>query len=147
MTKLKAMTMTFGFLGLVVGTGGVFGLGSAHPAYSHALADMTMAKDLIDKASPSEVIDMKELAAIREIDATIRELHKAGIDEKTSRAHSAAVKQARSKRLHEALRLLAQAQKDIKAEKGEPSPGLKTRAEKHLLRAHTIVDGYLRHLG
>ena len=69
-------------LALILGSCTVYVRGHAeHPAYLHALSDLRAARAHLDKMTPSENIDQKEMNAIAEIDGAIGEIKRAAIDD------------------------------------------------------------------
>jgi hypothetical protein len=115
-----------------------------HPAYLHALTDLRVARWELQKRSGDAQIKWDEAKAIAEIDACIREIKQAAIDDgKDLNEHPKedAGKLDRKARLHDALRLLKNAHKDI-SEKEDNSfaKGLRSRAIGHLNKAINFTE-------
>jgi hypothetical protein len=52
-----------------------------HPAYLHALSDLRLMRAYIDRLTPNDRVDDESMQAIQEIDAAIREIREASIDD------------------------------------------------------------------
>lgn len=115
----------------------------AHPAYLHALTDLRTARWELQKKKGDPQMKWDEREAIERIDAAIGEIKKASIDDgKDLNDHPKedAGKLDRRARLHDALRLLEGAHKDIKEKESNSfADGLQERALKHLDGAINFV--------
>jgi hypothetical protein len=114
-----------------------------HPAYLHSLADLRDARAHLDRLTPSAKIDREEEHAIQEIDAAIREIKMAAIDDGKDLHNHVPVDthMGHAGRYHKTLELLDRAHRDI-AEKEDDrfAHGLRRRALEHIEVAHRIVD-------
>jgi hypothetical protein len=114
-----------------------------HPAYLHSLSDLRDARAHLDRITPSDKLDREEEHAIREIDAAIKEIKLAAIDDgKNLNDHPMIDTHLGHKgRYHKTLELLDKAHHDI-AEKEDDqfAHGLRRRALEHIDEAHRIVD-------
>ncbi len=112
-----------------------------HPAYLHALTDLRHARALLAKPARADV-KFDENLAIREIDAAIREIREAAIDDgKPLEDHPAIdVGWKHHDRLKRAMDLLRQAARDIdQKEDNAFAKGLRARANQHIRRAEKDV--------
>lgn len=117
-----------------------------HPAYIHALEDLRYARGFLDRLTPSDRVDDREQHAIDEIDAAIREIKKASIEDgKDLRDHppiDAHLK--RTDRFHKAEELLDKAHSDVKRDEDNRwAEGLQDRALRHIDEAHHIVGNII----
>ena len=114
-----------------------------HPAYLHALSDLRHARAYLDRLTPSDRLDNEEEHAIREIDAAIREIKQASIDDgKNLNDHPPVDTHLdRKGRYHKALELLDRAHHDVSEKESDQfAQGLRHRALEHIDGAHGIVD-------
>ena len=114
-----------------------------HPAYLHALDDLRMARAFLEEGRQWGPVAQDDAAAIREIDAAIREIKKASIDDgKDLNDHPPIdAHLGGHDRFHKANDLLWRAHNDLaKAEDVPESRGLRDRALMHIDQAHHIVD-------
>ena len=106
-----------------------------HPHYLHALSDLRAARWMIEHRPSDPVVSMHEGAAIEQIDAALRELKVAAIEDgKDIRDHTGvdAPPEYRG-RLHRALDLLRGTHADVDREEEDPEArGLKFRALGHI---------------
>ena len=113
-----------------------------HPAYLHALTDLRHARAHLDKLTPNGRVDADEQRAIEEIDAAIREIKEAAIDDGKPLSDHPPV-DARweyTDRMHRSLELLNRAYDDVdKHESDEWARGLKHRALHHIREAQKAV--------
>jgi len=114
----------------------------AHPAYLHALTDLRHARAHLERMTPNARVDADEQRAIAEIDAAIREVREAAInDGKNLRDHppvDAGVN--RPGRLRRAMELLDSAHRDIDMHESDGyARGLKKRALHHIDEARKAV--------
>jgi hypothetical protein len=116
----------------------------AHPAYLHALSDLRMARALLEKPARPEV-KWDEMNGVREIDAAIKEIRDAAIDDnKPVNEHPPIdAKWGHKDRLREASRLLQQASRDIQEKEDNAfAKGLRKRAVDHIANAiHAVAEG------
>jgi hypothetical protein len=120
-----------------------------HPAYLHALRDLRMMRAYLDRLTPNERIDDASQNAIVEIDAAIREIRKAAIDDgRDLRDHPPIdVNIAPFDRFHRAREAGNSAFAEIdREEENEYAHGLKHRALDHIAQANQIVDHIIEHL-
>ena len=107
-----------------------------HPAYLHALTDLRTARWELEKRGGDAQVKWDEKEAVGQIDAAIGEIKKAAIDDGKNLADHPkedAGKLDRKARLHDALRLLEKAEKDIKEKEDNSfAEGLQDRALKHI---------------
>jgi hypothetical protein len=115
----------------------------AHPGYLHALSDLRLMRAYLDRLTPSEVVDAESQSAIDEIDAAIREVKAAAIDDgKDLRFHPPIDAHITpTGRFHKAREAGNAAWHDLDQEEdNEFARGLKHRALDHIERANHIVD-------
>ena len=109
--------------------------GPAHPAYLHALSDLRSARWLIEHRPGDWAQTNDEVAAVRQIDAAIRDIEQAAINDGKNlndRPPTDAHFDNRG-RIHEALRLLRKARADIAREEDNAyASGLRNRAIGHI---------------
>jgi DUF917 family protein len=115
-----------------------------HPAYLHALTDLRLARWEIQKRGGDPVMQWDESVAIAELNACIGEIKRAAIDDgKDIDDHPKedAGKLDRNARLHDALKLLRKAHKDItEREDNAFAEGLRDRALGHLNKAIKFTE-------
>jgi len=119
-----------------------------HPYYLHALSDLRDARAHLDKLTPSEVVDEKEVHAIAEVDKAIGEIKKASIDDGKDLSDHPPVdaKLDKKGRLHHAVELLEKAKQDVDHEEDNKfAKGLRGRANDHIKKAIKIVKDHLLH--
>jgi hypothetical protein len=103
----------------------------AHPAYLHALTDLRHARAHLERSTPNVRVDVDEQRAIEAIDAAIRDIKEASIDDgKNLNDHPPVdVGMERTGRLHRAMELLDSAHIDIDQHESDAwARGLKHRA-------------------
>ena len=113
-----------------------------HPAYLQALSELRFARAFIEKFRPEEAVSDQEQHAIAEIDAALREIRAAAIDDgKNLDEHPPInVSLIKTDRYHKALELLAKASQDLKHEEDETAAkGLQHRALAHIGSAEKAV--------
>lgn len=118
-----------------------------HPYYLHALTDLRFARANLDKLTPSDYIDNREVQAIAEIDAAIREIKRASIDDgKNLQDHPAIdVHLQKVGRYRKALEVLDKARQDVRFDEDNNfANGLKWRALKHIAEAQRLVREIIR---
>jgi hypothetical protein len=117
---------------------------AAHPAYLHALSDLRAARAFLQRPA-GIVVKWDENIAIREIDAAIREIKQASIDDGKPLEDHPPVDVALDwgGRLHKALELVETARRDVNQEEDNAyAQGLKNRAIHHIDEsARFIHDG------
>jgi hypothetical protein len=114
----------------------------AHPAYLHALTDLRHARAHLERMTPNARVDADEQLAINEIDAAIREVKEAAIDDGKPLSDHPPVDARidRPGRLRRALELLDSAHHDIdEREQDSFARGLKHRALHHIDEARKAV--------
>jgi hypothetical protein len=110
----------------------------AHPAYLHALSDLRAARWLIEhRPTDTWKGTEDEIAAVREIDAAINEIKKAGIDDhKDLNDHPKDAINEHAGRLHKAAEYLHKADADVDEHESDPEVrGLRDRAHLHIREA------------
>jgi hypothetical protein len=113
----------------------------AHPAYLHALSDLRYARALLEKPARPDV-KWDEQNSIREVDAAIKEIREAAIDDGKPMTEHPAIdaKRAHKDRLREAMTLLGQSAHDIEErEDNNWAKGLRARAIGHIRNAEHAV--------
>lgn len=114
-----------------------------HPEYLHALSDLRLMRAYLDKLTPSERIDDESMRAIDEIDAAIRAIKAAAIDDgKDIHEHMPIDAHIRpTDRFHKAREAGNAALADIShSEDDRFAGGLKHKAAEHIEHANQIVD-------
>ncbi len=114
----------------------------AHPAYLHALTDLRHARAHLERMTPNARLDADEQRAIDEIDAAIREVKEAAIDDGKPLSDHPPVDAGmdRPGRLRRALELLDSAHHDIDEHESDGyARGLKHRALHHIDEARKAV--------
>lgn len=114
-----------------------------HPYYLHALTDLRDARAHLDRLTPSDRLNDQEEHVIAEIDAAIREIKHAAIDDGKDIGDHMPVDAhlKRTDRYHKAMELLDKAHHDIKQEEDNPeSRGLQHRALDHVHEAHETLE-------
>jgi hypothetical protein len=108
-----------------------------HPAYLHALSDLRAARWMLEHRPGSWKQTEDEVAAVREIDAAIGEIKKAGIDDhKDLNDHPKDEINDHVGRLHKAAEYLGKANRDVdEHEANEAAKGLRERAHQHINEA------------
>jgi hypothetical protein len=117
-----------------------------HPAYLHALTDLRTARWMVEHRPGDAAVSGHEDVAIAEIDAAIREIKHAAIDDgKNIEDHPQTdVAANRPGRLHKALELLHKVHRDVAREEDDPmTRGLRDRAVGHVDAAIRATDGAL----
>jgi len=118
-----------------------------HPYYLHALTDLRTARWMVQHRPGDAGVSSHEDVAITEIDAAIREIKHAAIDDgKNIEDHpSVDVPSNRPGRLHKALELLHKVHSDVAREEDDPmTRGLRDRAVGHIDAAIHATDGAIR---
>jgi hypothetical protein len=113
-----------------------------HPYYIHALSDLRAARWMIEHRPGNWAQTNDEMEAVRRIDAAIKEIKMASIeDNKDINDHPAVDEHPeRDGRLHEALDFLRKARQDISHdEDNQFARGLQTRAYDHIDGAISAV--------
>jgi hypothetical protein len=118
-----------------------------HPYYLHALTDLRTARWMLQHRPGDVGVSAHEDVAITEVDAAIREIKKAAIDDgKNIEDHpSVDVPPNRPGRLHKALELLHKVHSDVAREEDDPvTRGLRDHAVGHIDAAIHATDGALK---
>jgi len=114
-----------------------------HPAYLHALTDLRHARAHIERRGGDAQVKWDESKAVKEIDAAIREIKEASIDDgKDLKDHPPVdAKMDYPGRLHRALELLHKADKDCHEEEDNNfAQGLQKRAIHHINEAIRFTE-------
>lgn len=114
-----------------------------HPAYLHALSDLRLMRAYLERATPSERIDDEQQYAIDEIDAAIREIKAASIEDgKNLNDHPPVdANLNRGGRFRHAREAGNAAWHDLdKEEDNDFAHGLKHRALDHIEKANHTID-------
>ena len=114
-----------------------------HPAYLHALTDLRHARAHLERRGGDAMVKWDEKTAIREIDAAIREIKDAAIDDgKNLQDHPPVdAKMDWAGRLRRAVELLHKAEKDCSEEEDNNfARGLKKRAQEHIRDAIRFTE-------
>jgi hypothetical protein len=117
-----------------------------HPAYLHALTDLRAARWMEEHRPGDAAVSAHEDVAVAEIEAAIREIKKAAIDDgKNLEDHPATdVPNNRPGRLHKARELLHKVHSDVAREEDDPmTRGLRDRAIGHIDAAIRATDAAL----
>jgi D-alanyl-D-alanine carboxypeptidase len=90
----------------------------AHPAYLHALADLRLARAMLERKGGDRAMKWDEHVAVESIDRAIADIRQAAIDDgKNLQDHPPIdAREPRAGRLHKALAALHQAREDISKE-------------------------------
>ncbi|MGB8259104.1 MAG: hypothetical protein WCE75_02080 [Terracidiphilus sp.] len=120
-----------------------------HPRYLRALSNLRLTRAYLDRLTPNEVIDQDSQRAIVEIDAAMREIRHAAIDDGQPLSVHPPI-DARitpTDRFHKAREAANAAWVDINHEEdNEFARGLKRRALTHIEEAIRIVDLIIRRI-
>ncbi len=114
-----------------------------HPRYLHALSDLRAARAHIERRGGTAATKWDERTAVAEIDAAIRDIKQAAIDDgKDLNDHPPVdAKLEWNGRLHRALELLRAAHKDVSDEESNDfAHGLRRRVLKHIDQAAHFVE-------
>ena len=114
-----------------------------HPHYLHALSDLRHARAYLDKLAMNEHRDELEQQAIDRIDAAIRTIKEASIDDHKNLNDHPPIDAhiTRSDRYRKALELLDAAHRDCTMEEDNAqSQGLQGRVIAEIDKAHRIVE-------
>jgi hypothetical protein len=131
--NLKILTMFGGLLLLPLLANA--DLPGKHPYYLHALSDLRTARWMLEHRPGDAAVSADEDTAITEIDAAIREIKHAAIDDgKNVDDHPKVdVPADRPGHLHKALELLRKVHSDVAREEDDPAiRGLRDRAVGHI---------------
>lgn len=138
-----SLLLAAGLSGIVVGQASAqTDMPGKHPAYLHALSDLRHARAHLDKLAPSDIINDQEQHIINEIDAAIREIKTASIDDgKNLNDHPPIdAKLSKTGRYGQALELLLKAKADINREENDSAAlGLRHRALEHISAAEKTL--------
>ncbi len=133
---------------IALAVAGITGIASAtpapqrHPAYLRALSDLRDARAHLQRPNGGR-LERQEQDAVAEIDAAIREIKAASIDDGKNIDDHAPIDPHMpwGGRLHTALDLLDRAHNDVdRAEEDPAARGLKHRALDHIDKAHHHVE-------
>jgi tetratricopeptide (TPR) repeat protein len=118
-----------------------------HPFYLHALSDLRLARAHLEQVTPKDVVGAQEKQAIGEIDAAMREIRAASIDDgKDLKDHPPIdAKLSKSDRYNQALQLLKQVEGDLNQEEDDQDvQGLQKRAMQHVGTAEQTVMAIIK---
>jgi len=120
--------------------GALAGFFGEHPAYLHALSNLRHARQLLERPDAPNVEGV-EMSAVREVDASIAEIKQAARDDWKPLAALPQIHILDLKgRLHEALKELEKARKELnKEEDNMGAAGLRNRAWGHIDQAINFV--------
>src|SRR5206468_4339518 len=117
---------------------------SKHPAYLRAISDLRSARGFLERPAPAQ-IKWDEKRAIGEIDAALKEIKEASIDDGKNLNDHPPVDAGMlwGDRLHKSLELVEAARRDVNEEEDNAfARGLKNRALGHIdLAARDINEG------
>lgn len=133
MMRLKKLSILSGLLLLPLFANA--DLPGKHPFYLHALTDLRAARWMLEHRPGDAAVSANEDVAITEIDAAIREIKRAAIDDgKNVNDHpNVDVPGDRPGHLHKALELLRKVHSDVAREEDDPATrGLRDRAVGHI---------------
>lgn len=115
---------------------------SQHPAYIHAMADLRTARAWLARPAANADVKWDENRAIGEINAALREIREAAIDDgkPVEEVVATDTHMRHHDRLKKAIELLAQAARDIEEkEDNNFAKGLRRRAVEHIRKAERDV--------
>jgi hypothetical protein len=143
MTKPSRLLLLLAFLGLIPFTSMGQMLPGKHPGYLHALTDLRAARWFLYHQPGDSAVAGDEDAAITEIDAAIREIKKASIDDgKDLNDHPAADVKEHGSRLLKSIETLKKARADISPEEDNPDVReLRHHALEHIDAAIRAAEG------
>jgi hypothetical protein len=142
----KILLLSGIFLAMSLG-GSVAAHAQQHPEYLRALSDLRMMRGFLDRQTPDEHIDDEAVSAIQEIDAAIREINAASIDDhKDIHDHMPIdAKLTYADRYRHAREAGDAAWHDVdQAEENGSVRGLKRRALDHIEKANHITDHIMK---
>jgi hypothetical protein len=142
MTARKSVGIAV-LLGLVLPLGADADLPGRHPCYLHALSDLRAARWMLERHPEDAAEGARGEMAITEINAAIREINRAAIDNgKNITDHSPWDLPAdRTGRIHKALELLRKVHADVAREEDDPTMRrLRDRAAGHIEAAIHASD-------
>ena len=118
------------------------GFPGKHPAYLHALTDLRLAREYLDKITPDVALDNNELNAIGEINGAMDDINTAAIDDSKDIAsfREVDVDLQRTSRYGKALELLNKTYEDIRREEVNGfAQSSQKQALRHINNAISIV--------
>ena len=121
-----------------------------HPGYLHALSDLRWARALLEGEGDRGPMLRDREFAIREIDAAIREIRQASIDDHKDLRDHPRIEQGwhRRDRYHRALEAIDLAHRNVaEREDNVYAKGLRDRAIHHIDEAHRAVEHAIRNAG
>lgn len=146
-SKIFASSVALLALFVLLGFGAPQANAQKHPAYLHALSDLRLYRYLLDRASPNPVFDAERQHAIAEIDAAIREIEAASIEEgkNINFRPPADAELTPGNRFRKAREAGNAAWADINREEDNDfAHGLKHRALNHIEEANHTIDHIIR---
>jgi hypothetical protein len=149
MTKFSKCLVPLAFIGLLPLAAMAQMLPGKHPGYLHALTDLRAARWFLYHQSGDSAVSGDEDVAITEIDAAIKEIKRASIDDgKDLNDHPAVDTREHGSRLLKSIETLKKAHGDIDHEEDNPDVReLRRRAVEHIDRAiHAAESAHSRWL-
>jgi hypothetical protein len=143
MSNLAKYLIPLALLGLGSLAANAQGLPGKHPGYLHSLSDLRAARWFLNHQPGDSNVSADEDVAITEIDAAIREIKRASIDDsKDLNDHPAVDVQEHGSRLLKSIETLKKAHADIDKEEDNPDVReLRHRALEHIDRAIHAAEG------
>jgi hypothetical protein len=137
MSKLARYFIPLALLGLGSLAANAQGLPGKHPGYLHSLSDLRAARWFLNHQPGDSNVSADEDVAITEIDAAIREIKRASIDDaKDLNDHPSVDVNEHGSRLLKSIETLKKAHADIDKEEDNPDVReLRHRALEHIDRA------------
>lgn len=137
MIKLKTLLLPLALAALIPSLASAQQLPGKHPGYLHALSDLRAARWFLNHQAGDAKVYGEEDVGITEIDAAIREIKHASIDDgKDLGDHPNVDTHEHGSRLLKAIETLKRARGDLEHEEDNPEVrGLRDRAWDHIDRA------------
>lgn len=137
MIKLKTLLLPLALIAIVPSIASAQDLPGRHPGYLHALSDLRAARWFLYHQDGDRKVYAEEDVGITEIDAAIREIKHAAIDDgKDLNDHPNVDTHEHGSRLLKAIETLKRARADLEREEDNPEVrGLRDRAWDHIDRA------------
>jgi hypothetical protein len=143
MSNLAKYFIPLALLGLGSLAANAQGLPGKHPGYLHSLSDLRAARWFLNHQPGDSNVSADEDVAITEIDAAIREIKRASIDDaKDLNDHPSVDVNEHGSRLLKSIETLKKAHADIDKEEDNPDVReLRHRALEHIDRAIHAAEG------
>ncbi|HEX7641910.1 MAG TPA: hypothetical protein VF472_06810 [Burkholderiaceae bacterium] len=137
MIKLKTLLLPLALIAIVPSIASAQDMPGRHPGYLHALSDLRAARWFLYHQAGDAKVYAEEDVGITEIDAAIREIKHAAIDDgKDLNDHPNVDTHEHGSRLLKAIETLKRARADLDREEDNPEVrGLRDRAWEHIDRA------------